>query len=81
MGYDVRQFRPTIYLLILMGMIGYAMAAQSPAFLIIGVVGVLLNAWLSSRGRFRPLPRPIANLVTLAAVHWRVNPHGPSGGI
>ncbi len=70
MGYDVRQFRPTIYLLILMGMIGYAMAAQSMGFLVIGVVGVLSNAWISSRGRFKPLPRPIANLVTLAAVAY-----------
>src|SRR5579859_6921197 len=70
MGYDVRQFKPTIYLLILMGMVGYAMAAQSLVFCIVGVAGVVLNAWLSSRGKFRPLPRPIANLVTLGAVAY-----------
>jgi transglutaminase-like putative cysteine protease len=73
MSYDVRQFRPTIYLLILMGMLGYAMAAQSFAFLVVGVVGVLTNAWISFRGRFRPLPRPIANLVTLAAVAYIIH--------
>src|SRR5579871_490406 len=70
MGYDVRQFRPTIYVLILMGILGYAMAAQSIGFCLIGVVAVLTNAWLSFSRRFRPLPRPIANLVTLAAVAY-----------
>jgi len=73
MAYDVRQFRPTIYLLLLMGMLGYAMAAQSLLFLVIGVAGVSLNAWLSFSGRFRPLPRPIANLVTLASVAYIIH--------
>jgi Ca2+/Na+ antiporter len=73
MVYDVRQFRPTIYLLILMGMLGYALAAQSMAFCVVGGVVVLTNAWISFRGRFRPLPRPIANLVTLAAVAYIIH--------
>ena len=66
--YDIKQFRPTLYFLILLGMAGFALASQSPAAWVIGCGGVLLNAWLVKTGRFRPLPRVIANLVTVAAM-------------
>src|SRR4051794_39897899 len=66
--YDIKQFRPTLYFLVLLGMAGFALASQSPAAWVIGCGGILLNAYLVKTGRFRPLPRVIANLVTVAAM-------------
>jgi protein-glutamine gamma-glutamyltransferase len=65
--YDIRQFKPTLYLLLLIGMTGFALAARSPALWLVGAGGVLLNGWLVFNGRFSPLPRWVANLVTLMA--------------
>src|SRR5687767_503628 len=63
--YDIRQFRPTLYALILLGFTGFALAAQSPGVWIIAVAATLANMWLFSRGAFRPLPRLLANIITL----------------
>lgn len=71
--YDIRQFKPTLYILILMGMCGFALAAQSPGVFILSTGFVLLHFWLDRTGRFRPLPRLIANLLTLAALLFVVN--------
>jgi transglutaminase-like putative cysteine protease len=65
--YDIRQFRPTLYLLLLVGISGFALAAQSPGLWLIGAGGIVLNAMLMWTGLFRPLPRVLANLITLAA--------------
>lgn len=80
MAYDVRQFRPTVYVVVLLGILGYALAAHSVGFCLIGVAGVLVNAWLAWSGRFRPLPRPVANLVTLAAVAYIAHELVTGGG-
>ena len=66
--YDISQFKPALYLLILLGISGFALAAQTPELWVIGFAGVLLNGWLVHLNRFRPLPRIVANLVTLGAV-------------
>src|SRR5208282_3176341 len=66
--YDIRQFRPTLYILLLMGVTGFALAAESPAMWIVATGGILLNAWLVKTGRFVPMSRILANLVTLAAL-------------
>jgi transglutaminase-like putative cysteine protease len=66
--YDIRQFRPTLYFLLLMGVTGFAMAAESPALWIVAAGGILLNAWLVKTDRFVPMPRVLANLVTLGAL-------------
>ncbi len=66
--YDIRQFRPTLYLLLLMGVTGFALAAESPAMWIVATGGILLNAWLVKTGKFVPMSRILANLVTLAAL-------------
>ncbi|MCC6423468.1 MAG: DUF3488 domain-containing protein [Phycisphaerales bacterium] len=71
--YDIRQFKPMLYLLILMGMCGFALASLSPGTFILSVGFVLLHAWLDKTGRFRPLPRLIANLLTIAALLFVVN--------
>ncbi len=63
--YDIRQFRPMLYLLILLGFCGFALAAQTPALWMLSVIGLLLNGWLVFTGRFRPLPRLVANAITL----------------
>src|SRR5690348_2918886 len=65
--YDIRQFKPTLYFLLLLGISGFALAAQSPGLWLVGVAGVTLNGLLAWGGRFRPLPRMLANVVTLAA--------------
>jgi len=70
MSYDARHFRPTAYLLMLIGVIGYAIAAESFLVLAVGVIGVLSNALLVRSGRFKPIPRVIANGVTLLAAGY-----------
>lgn len=72
MSDDVTQFRPVIYTLMLLGISGFAMAAQSWEIWLFGVVGVLSNAWLVRTGRFRSLPHMLANLVTLGSVIYIV---------
>src|SRR5580658_4914566 len=66
--YDIRQFRPTLYILLLMGVTGFALAAEAPAMWIVATGGILLNAWLVKTGKFIPMSRILANLVTLAAL-------------
>src|SRR3954463_4512530 len=70
--YDVRQFRPVLYFLLILGISGFALAAQSPGLWLLSIAGVGLNAWLIKRGWFSPLPRIVANLVTLAALLYIV---------
>lgn len=65
--YDIRQFRPTLYVLLMLGVTGFCLAAESPGLWIIAAGGILLNVWLVKTGRFSPMPRFLANLLTLAA--------------
>ena len=67
--YDIRQFKPSLYLLLVMGMSGLRWQ-QSPGIWILSVAGILLNAWLVKTDRFRPLPRLVANLITVVALLW-----------
>lgn len=66
--YDIRQFRPALYVLLVMGMTGFALASESPGLWLLSVGAILLNAWLVKTGHFRPLPRLVANLVTILAL-------------
>src|SRR5438067_13504187 len=70
--YDIRQFKPALYTLLILGMSGFALAAQSPGIWVLSVGLVLLNGWLFHVGWFRPLPRVVANLVTLLALMYIV---------
>ncbi len=65
--YDIRQFKPSLYVLLIMGITGYALAAQSPGVWLGAVAAIALNGWLLTTGRFRPLPRLIANTITVLA--------------
>lgn len=66
--YDIRQFRPTLFVLLLMGVSGFALAAQSPGIWVLATGAILLNWWLVQTGRFAPLPRWLANLITFLAM-------------
>ena len=68
--YNIRQFKPVLYLLLLVGVSGFALAAQSPGLWALGATGILLNWWLVATGRFAPMPRMLANGVTLLATLW-----------
>ena len=68
--YDIRQFKPTLYVLVLMGMVGYSLAAESPAFFMFPTILLLLNGWLVKTNRFTPMPRWIANGATLLCLVW-----------
>ncbi|HSZ56507.1 MAG TPA: DUF3488 and transglutaminase-like domain-containing protein, partial [Tepidisphaeraceae bacterium] len=78
MSYDVRQFRPAMYMLMLLGITGFAMAGQSWGIWLLGVIGILINAWLVRTGRFKSLPHGLANLITLGSVIYIVR-EGLSG--
>lgn len=65
--YDIRQFKPALYALVLLGITGFALAAQWPGLWVIAVALVLLNGWLVKTGRFVPMPRILASVVTIGA--------------
>ena len=65
--YDIRQFKPALYALLLMGMTGFALAAEWPGLWVLSVGGILLNAWLVRTNRFTPMPRFLASIVTIIA--------------
>ena len=53
--YDIRQVKPALYALLLLGMSGFALAAQWPGLWVLATGGVMLNAWLVRTGRFTPI--------------------------
>src|SRR3954454_5199276 len=71
--YDIRQFRPALYALILLGMTGFALAAEWPGLWVLSVGAVLINAWLVRTGRFTPMPRVLASVVTIIAFLYIAN--------
>lgn len=68
--YDIRQFRPTVYLLLALGFTGFAVATQTPLLWVVAMALLLLNVWLVKHERFHPLPRWAANILTLAAAGY-----------
>jgi protein-glutamine gamma-glutamyltransferase len=66
--YDIRQFKPTLYILLMLGITGFALASESPGIWVLAGGGLLLNAWLVKTGRFTPMPRLLANLLTVLAM-------------
>lgn len=66
--HEIRQFKPALYALTLLGITGFAIASQSAELWVLAVAAVLLNFWLVRTGRFWPLPRLLANGITLASV-------------
>lgn len=68
MMYQVRQFKPALYLLVLLGITGFAIASQSPGLWLFAVVATLLNFWLVRTGQFKPMPRLVANATTILCI-------------
>jgi Ca2+/Na+ antiporter len=66
--YDIRQFRPALYALLILGISGFAIAAHAPGIWLIAMCGIGLNGWLVAIRRFRPIARIVANGVTLGSV-------------
>ena len=64
--YDIRQFKPVFYALLLVGVVGFAVASGSGGAFALATGGVVLHLWLVRTGRFRPIPRWFANGLTLA---------------
>ena len=71
--YDIRQFRPALYALLLLGITGFAVAAHAPGIWLISACGIGLNAWLVAARRFRPIARILANGITLGSVLYVVH--------
>jgi hypothetical protein len=65
--YDIRQFKPALYLLVILGITGFAIAAEEPALWVLSVGGVMLNVWLVRTNRFSPMPRWLSNGIVLLA--------------
>src|SRR5438046_54881 len=62
-----RRSAPALYFLLFLGMSGVALAAQWPGVCVLSVGGIALNAWLVKTGRFTPMPRFLASIVTIIA--------------
>lgn len=80
--YNIRQFKTTLYLLLIVGISGFALAGQLPGLWGVAVACIGLNAWLAGLGRFRPISRLAANLCTILALlfvirEWLNNPPTP----
>jgi len=71
--YDIRQFKPALYTLLLLGFSGFSLATQTPGIWVLSTMLLLLNIWLIRTGRFNPMPRWMANLVTIGAVVYIVS--------
>jgi transglutaminase-like putative cysteine protease len=63
--YDIKQFRPALYLVVLLGFTGFCVAAESPGLWVFSLLLVFTNAYLIKQKQFRPLPRLLANAITL----------------
>jgi hypothetical protein len=72
--YDIRQFKPAIYLLVIFGVTGFAVAAEEPGMWVLAMAAILVNTWLVWKNKFRPIPRWLANVITLGAF-WFVTYH------
>jgi hypothetical protein len=66
--YDIKQFRPALYCCLLLGLTGFSFAVESPGLWVVGCAVIVLQAWLVRSGRYRPLPRWVANSVTVLAL-------------
>jgi transglutaminase-like putative cysteine protease len=68
--YDIKQFKRALYLVLFLGMTGFALAVEAPGLWVLSVSVLALQAWLVKTNRFRPLPRLVANIITLVALAY-----------
>lgn len=63
--YDIRQFKPTLYMLLLLGLSGFCLAARSPGLWLVCMVAIGGHYTLRQSGIMPPLPNWAAALVAL----------------
>ncbi len=63
--YDIRQFKPTLYVVVALGFAGFCFAIGNFALLLLSIGALLLNRQLVRTGKFRPMPHWLANALTL----------------
>ncbi|MEL7237362.1 MAG: DUF3488 and transglutaminase-like domain-containing protein [Planctomycetota bacterium] len=68
--YDIRQFKPALYLMVLTGLTAFSVASGRPGLWIVMIALVVVNAWLVYTGRLRPLPRAVSGAIVLALGVW-----------
>src|SRR4051812_25916048 len=66
--YDIKQFQPALYFVLALGLTAFAMAVEAPGLWVLAGLVIGIHWWLQRTGRFRPLPRMVANAVTLTAL-------------
>jgi protein-glutamine gamma-glutamyltransferase len=66
--YNIRQFKPALYILLMLGITGFSLAAELPGLWLLASAAIILNAWLVKTGRFVPMPRLLANTLSLGAL-------------
>lgn len=71
--YDVKQFRPTMFIVVAIGFLGYALAFGATPVWFLCVAAMAFNAQQVRSGRYRPIPRWLASVVTLAALYFSLH--------
>jgi transglutaminase-like putative cysteine protease len=66
--YDIKQFLPALYFVLVLGLTAFALAVESPGLWVLGGSAMAVHGWLLKTKRFRPLPRMVANAITLVAL-------------
>ncbi len=66
--YDIKQFKPMLYTVLALGITGFAIAYDAYGLWLVCMLAIGLNAALVRSGRFVPMPRWLANAVTILAV-------------
>ncbi|MEM7806512.1 MAG: DUF3488 and transglutaminase-like domain-containing protein [Planctomycetota bacterium] len=70
--YHLRQFRRAFYLLVGLGILGFCLSSSLLGLFVIAGSLLVLNAYLVKNDLHRPIPRLLANLVTIAAGAYAV---------
>lgn len=68
--YDIRQFRPAVYTVLLLSVAGYSIALESPLHFLAGASLILLNAWITRSGRALSMPRLLSSAIGLLTGAW-----------
>jgi protein-glutamine gamma-glutamyltransferase len=72
--YDIRQFKPALYVLLLLGISGFALASQRSDVGALSISAIVLNAWLIKTKRFSAIPHWLANIITIIALLCLLTP-------
>jgi len=63
--YDIRQFKPTLYMLLFLGLSGFCLAARSPGLWLVCAGAIGMHYWMRGSGLLPPLPNWAAAIVAL----------------